>query len=639
MADTGPPPDPPTPPPPYTPSAPVDICQLGDARCPIRGGAAVRLCEIPDAQLGVTRWVDGRCPEGSVCLDDGCEDFRCTPSQPTCADDTSTALCSQDGLTLEAPTPCEGDGVCRGGVCVDLCESAAQRQSYIGCEYLAVQLPNDYLESEAGIRPHIGLVIANLERHLPLQISVTDASGAPVTALARLELHDRFGTDSATVFSTVEQAGEIQRLPEAPVDALELGPGAVATLILTPPGLTGFRTQVAPAAFRLRSSRPVVAYQFNPLCCSFAYSNDASLLLPVEALDVEYTFLGAPDWPVGGRGDYAPQGITVAAAFDGTEVDVALPEAAALQPSSGPIAIAETETGRHLTTTLNAGDTLHVGSASSAIRRHHLDGAQITASAPVAVFSDHVCTNIPHTRAACDHLEEQLIPRSTWGERYMLAPVARRSRLASEVTYWRIVAGPEGALLTLGTPLRDLETLPPFSSAIPDCRQSPETPGDQYDFVLGPHEDCMFASRHGVALTTGEPVMVLGFLVGQKAAAAAAGSTATGDPAMFLLPPAAQFRDSYTFLTPSTYADDYMTIIVPASAIGGFTLDGQPLDATAAGVTANRVGGSDHVALHVPVDDGAHTVEGTAPFGLIIYAYDQYVSYAYSGGLDLVKRR
>ena len=635
-ADAGPRPDPPEPPAPYHPTGPEDVCARGDTRCPVRGGVAVRRCEVPDGAQ-VTRWIDGRCPDGEVCLD-GCQPFACTAGQPVCADAATVATCGDDGASVTEPVACPGDGVCRGGDCVDLCASAQQRNSYIGCEYIAVQLPNEYLESDARIRPHIGLVIANPERDLDLSITVIDAAGAPARALGRLDLRDNFSPDAATVRSSVVSSGQTAFLEDGPVEDLVVPAGGIATLVLTPRGVAGFRSEVAPAGLRLTSTRPVVAYQFNPLCCSFSYSNDASLLLPVEALDREYTFLGAPDWSLGNQRDWAPQGLTIAAAVDGTEVLVTLPDGAQLQPGDVEVNTLTDGIGR-VETTLAAGEVLHLASLSTAEGRHHLDGATITSSEPVAVFSDHVCTNIPHSKPACDHLEEQLIPRSTWGRQYMLAPVARRSTLATEVTYWRIVAGPAGAVLTLGVPLRDLLSVPPFSSVIPDCRLRPQQPGDQHDFVLGPGEDCMLGTRYGVALGASEPVMVLGFLVGQKAAAAAEASTATGDPAMFLLPPAAQFRDSYTFLTPSTYASDYVTLIAPASAVGGFTLDGQPVDGTADSVRADRLGGSDHVALHVPVDDGAHEIEGTAPFGLLVYAYDQYVSYAYSGGLDLVKRR
>jgi hypothetical protein len=129
----------------------------------------------------------------------------------------------------------------------------------------------------------------------------------------------------------------------------------------------------------------------------------------------------------------------------------------------------------------------------------------------------------------------------------------------------------------------------------------------------------------------------MGFMAGEAAASSGEG-TSIGDPSMFLLAPVEQFRDDYTFLTPETYAQDYMTLVLLRDAAGGLTLDGAPVDPQDPGLRAEPVLGSRYMLLHVPVGDGVHRVEGTAPFGLLVYAYDRYVSYAYTGGLNLTKR-
>ncbi len=33
-------------------------------------------------------------------------------------------------------------------------------------------------------------------------------------------------------------------------------------------------------------------------------------------------------------------------------------------------------------------------------------------------------------------------------------------------------------------------------------------------------------------------------------------------------------------------------------------------------------------------NDGVHTIEATAPVGVVVYGFDRFVSYAYVGGLD-----
>src|SRR5690606_38495873 len=74
-----------------------------------------------------------------------------------------------------------------------------------------------------------------------------------------------------------------QRIPPLGLHVFPLGPREVDG---SPPGEynTGTHSALTRAAYRVRSSVPVVAYQFNPLDNVDVFSNDASLLKPVEAL-------------------------------------------------------------------------------------------------------------------------------------------------------------------------------------------------------------------------------------------------------------------------------------------------------------------------------------------------------------------
>jgi hypothetical protein len=42
--------------------------------------------------------------------------------------------------------------------------------------------------------------------------------------------------------------------------------------------------------------------------------------------------------------------------------------------------------------------------------------------------------------------------------------------------------------------------------------------------------------------------------------------------------------------------------------------------------------------LHVPLTDGAHQLRGSSPIGITLFAFDDFVSYAFTGGLNLTKR-
>jgi len=51
------------------------------------------------------------------------------------------------------------------------------------------------------------------------------------------------------------------------------------------------------------------------------------------------------------------------------------------------------------------------------------------------------------------------------------------------------------------------------------------------------------------------------------------------------------------------------------------------------------VPGTDLRYVHLDIEDGPHEVRGTAAFGVLTYAFDDFVSYAFTGGLNLVKSR
>ena len=121
-----------------------------------------------------------------------------------------------------------------------------------------------------------------------------------------------------------------------------------------------------------------------------------------------------------------------------------------------------------------------------------------------------------------------------------------------------------------------------------------------------------------------------------------------GDPAMSAVPPSEQYRSQYTFLTPDTYHANYLSVIHPVGAL--LELDGVSMTPGAMGtrgrtpyieVDSEPVGRENRWALTIiKVGEGAHSIQSLTGdrFGIMAYAYDDYVSYAFPGGLDLAKR-
>jgi len=222
----------------------------------------------------------------------------------------------------------------------------------------------------------------------------------------------------------------------------------------------------------------------------------------------------------------------------------------------------------------------------------------IAADRKIAVFGGHVCTFIPASTYACDHLEHQIFPLRSWGKEF--AAVRTKPRNA-EADYFRILASKDGTTVSL-------------------------TGGESGSVALSAGQVHEFSTTADFVVTANEPIMVAQFLASQDAGAD------TGDPAMMLIAPNEQMRQDYIFLVAPNYDYDRLTIVSPAD--NQITLDG---GAVMDSNTFTQIPGTPWYRQYVDTDDGAHTLTATKPVALYVYGFSQYVSYAYTAGLDLQK--
>ena len=511
------------------------------------------------------------CEDGEFCFRGECGSQICEPDERGCDEDGRyVELCAASGeewVRIEECNP-RDDVVCVGGECVSGCAAALKDPTYIGCEYWSVDLPQ-YQDPFGDPRavPH-AVVVANTGDRVA-EVIIETRSGIPLV-------------DSE----------------------VSVSPGAVETILF--PRADVEDTARSMNSFRISTSEPVVAYQFNPLNDVGVASNDASLLLPANAIGREYYVMS---WPSGiGAMGFAPQTgwFTVVATAEG-ETIVEIDFAANLIDGTEADLIG-IDAGETHVFVMQQYEVLNFEAESSFASIGDLTGTHIEANRPIVVFGGHeeavIGEEEPGGGGPCcaDHMEQQLFPVGTWGTRY---PAVHSPPRGTEPDVWRVLAARDGTRIT---------TIP----SIPGLDGVTLNAGD-------------FAEADAVEsfeIVATEPVMVAHFLVSQQDYRIDA---TKGDPAMILSVAAEQYRDDYVVLTPQDYAEDWVTVIRPVGAT--VELDGTALSD---GIFT-LFGTNEFEFAHVAVEPGPHTLVAPdeEPFGIAMFGYNNAVSYGYPGGLNL----
>ncbi len=583
------------------------------------------------------------CPNDEVCTTaNGCgsSSYVCLPGEKRCVVDDPHLIeeCKADGTGwMEERITCADDpndpdnavGLsCIDGQCLTLCEQKERRRSYIGCEYYPVVLPNMVDDDfKQGNESEYAVVVSNTE--------------ANYTAHITIEGPDNF----RRIVDVDPLSDETIRLPY-----LEVSKGYTVDYNV---GETTRNNN----AFHLVSSTPVTVYQFNPLTAkigsnTFAYTNDASLLLPRHVLGKHYLamtygsrFDGVETTvtPSGyvGRPDY----VTIVATETGT-TEVKIWPSAPTAPSidvTPTIPVMSPRTDPY-TFNLSQGEVLqisssldsaHIDSATCAqgtyssprtgifCKGPDLTGTEIQSSQRIAVYSGNLCAFVPHYRWACDHLEQQMFPTNSWAMQYIAANINPPD--FSQPAIFKVLALEDGTTFRTN-PERALEQESPYSNS--SCWDSE----NQRPRTLNKGESCMIEATaiqdFALIANAGKPVLLGQFMVGQNYDIN--NMTALyGDPAFFLIPPIEQYRSDYIFLVPRTYEKDKVNIYSISDEVT-IKLDGQPLD-----VQWQQIGDLSAYVFRADILDGSHQLKAEGKVGLIVYGYDQYVSYGYPAGLDL----
>ncbi|MBP8805107.1 MAG: IgGFc-binding protein [Kofleriaceae bacterium] len=566
-----------------------------------------------------------RCEAEQVCIEDlGCA--VCIPDRPYCGAPDQVWQCNADGTGGTMTQQCPSGEVCGpNGTCTTPCQRALGEPSNVGCDFWAVDLDNEAsttlgFTNDAAAQQY-SIVIAN-NNDYDVNIQVFRNSGRVGAAVAE-----------NVVISTTAPARSAKQidLPQREVDGT-MGQNGTYTRY------SGSGTFVSPHAYHVITSGPVVAYQFNPIVQQ--YSNDASILIPIQALGRHYYVWG---WPTANPcgpppGQFGFDGsipdrtsITVIGVEDNTQVTVTATHG--ITPSAGDsgFAIPRTPPGQPLTFTVNKYDVVNLESDQPVVPIQecfqHLDkdgdfmGSLVTSDKKIAVFTGlerGIGTggamppdppNWDGESCCTDHLEEQLLPTTALGKEYAVSrsPVRSTHPTYREPDIYRVLATEDGTTVTTNLG------------------------GAFGSFTLNAGEHKAFFADKGFTLSASAPVSLGQVLVSQHRVP----DGFTGDPSLVIFPSAEQHRKDYVFLVPSTFRTNFFVLAKPVA--GTFTVDGRALGEFA-GCDVEPIGailGVNYEQVTCPVSEGQHTVAGSEPFGITVYGYYNVGSYAFAGGSDL----
>ena len=622
------------------PSAPSVACSLGAQRC----RAGVEQCV--NGPTGPEWSVTQDCAaQGEVCNPTGYVCSPCIPDKLRCSGQ-QVLRCDALGQTEALVEECDTSQAiaCRGGSCVNLCAEAARNRSNVGCEYWAVDLDNAMIDgSSNAAAQQFAVVVSNPQPDVTASVVIEQDDSAPGTP----------GDGAAFAIARAD-------IPPLSLRVFKLGPREVDG---SPDGEfnTGTHTALTRSGYRVTSQVPVIAYQFNPLENVNVFSNDASLLKPVEAipnnsqLTAAYVVMGWPQTIASTEDpntNFNPADpidlrafITLVGTRAATEVRIT-PTARIL----GAPGIPETLAGGTLRLALEPFDVLNLETDDF---NADFTGSLVESTGPVVVFSGSEASDAPffqtlaNRRCCADHLEEQLDPIRTAGKRFIAPVGASRTRalqragatigVISEPDYFRIVAvTPRGAKITTSLPGHETIQLAQRGSYVD------------------------LTAEANFSVESSEPIM-LGNVSPSQAAAGVARGLPGGDPSFIVIPPIEQFRPNYVFLTPDKYAFDFIRVSAPANT--KILLDGQELSTLAGchtdsgdGLTDAQRGQPPSYQVHTcqlsfPVidpgldapdnlkpglqNDGVHRIDADFAVGVLVDGFDSFVSYGYAAGTDL----
>ena len=332
------------------------LCTVGASEC--IDERTVGVCEDPEVGFS-----EVSCGQGLCQLVNGtamCDEIVCVAGERACNGSETIVECNETGTGFTFVESCQGQSTgrqCDQGECIPLCILNEKTRTNVGCDYWAADLDNAFVPGGDGFinasRAPFAVVVSNPNETLTAEVSVYNNEGVSLDA------------DDIPAIRTVPPLGlEVFYLPHRDIES----------------------TSITPKAYRIRSSIPIVAYQFNPLDNEEVFSNDASLLLPSHVLGREYLVMTREQSFERLRGFLT----VIAVSEEPTQVTVTV--TAETQQLTGTIP--PMVPGDTFTTVLNKFDVLNIETGGPGA---DLTGSSIVASENVVVFGGSEAANVPNT--------------------------------------------------------------------------------------------------------------------------------------------------------------------------------------------------------------------------------------------------
>ncbi len=252
-------------------------------------------------------------------------------------------------------------------------------------------------------------------------------------------------------------------------------------------------------------------------------------------------------------------------------------------------------------------------------------GTTITATGPIAVFAGAYNAWVPDTNTQSGNpLVQEQIPVENWGTNILSLSFGGRMNGDS----YRILAESNNTVISItGLVITNVDETNGHPTGPWTVMTSFETnvvtnqAGQFYDIIVdGP-----------VVFQASQPIQVVQFANGEYFDNP---PNENGDPCEILLAPTDRYLETNIFFTLDNITEDfaanYLTIIVPVSAITNTFVDSLQVSAT----NFVAIGTSGYYGATIKeTTSGTHTVTSSQPVGVLIYGFGQYDAYSYFGGI------